>query len=325
MSTILTLTSDLELEKEFLRNVKRREIEQKFIYLGDNANKYYNSTPTSQIATTDYWKNRLTQEQMVDFIISLIPQKNNKIAFVSLGCGQATIEAMLMKKVKDHTQYKFFGIDSSKEMLDAAEEKFIQADINGSFFCADFSAAEFHFELKKRLETEKFDQVIFLLIGSTLGNVSQTEIVDTLYNLLEKDDIICLDIMTRPTLDKKDDLMIFNAYSQMLKNESRMECLSDAVYRLGIPRDDTKIVLKAELEGSIGVLCFQYSVEILSPTVISYRGERIHLLPPEQIKFLEIRTYHIPTMISYFKMHDLELFNQQVSGHHGQFAFVKTD
>lgn len=323
MSHTITLVSDLDHEKGFLTSIKRREIEQKFIYLGENAHEYYHSTHMNKVATTGYWDNMLTAEKATKFIANLVKEDAKKVALVSLGCGNAKVEAELLMNLGNSEKYTFIGVDSSKEMLQLAEDMFNQKNLEGLFFCADFSSEEFNNEIKTKLQKDKYDQVIFLLVGSTLGNVSQTEIVDTLYNVLNKGDVLYLDIMTRPSLDKQDDLMIFKSYSQLLNNVERIRFYANPVISLGIPEDNMKITLKAVSESSIGVLCFQYAVEILKATLIEYRGERIHLLPPEEIKFLEIRTYHTETMISYFLMHNLLLLDHELSGYHGQFAFYK--
>lgn len=322
MVNIQTLISDLEMEKELLRCIKRREIEQKYIYLGTNAHSYYTAKFTGEFAPSEYWENWLTQEQRISFIGNLINPEAKKVAFISLGCGNAKIELALMKSLS-HKNVLFFGVDTSKEMLQIAQEAFKKEEVKGQFLCADFSSGELRTEIKNIEEREQIDQTIFLFIGNTLANVPQTEIVDTLYNFLEEKDTLYLDVLTRTSLEKTDDLKIFNAYTNMLRNTDRINMYSNSLIQVGIPRENMKPTLKTYSEDSIGVLCFTFSMEIIEPTTISYRGEKIHLLPPEEIKFLEIRTYHPETFISFYHKHGLDLIHQEISGHQGQFAFKK--
>lgn len=326
MSNIITLTSDIELEKEFLTCIKRRDIEQKFIYLGENAYQYYNARKVINNNLEGYWHKRLTHEDFMKFIKKLLKPTSKKVALVSLGCGNAKREIDFLDAARTELQdveFNFIGVDSSISMLYTAQEAFTAKQLNGTFLRADYSTGEFNRELKPILEDTKSDQVIYLFIGSTLGNSSQTEIVDTLYNVLESGNILYLDVMTRNSKEKKDDLEIFDYYSERLHNPDFLHCNLDPLTRLGIPKENIKVILKTDQEDYIGVLCFKFYACMKEPITVIYRNERIHFLPPEEIKFVEIRTYHTETMISFFHNHNLELIDYEKVGNHGQFAFIK--
>jgi hypothetical protein len=60
------------------------------------------------------------------------------------------------------------------------------------FLRADFGSEEFKNEINNLCRN--FDQKVFAFFGGTFGNIKYTKIINILYNILNKDDKIWIDI-----------------------------------------------------------------------------------------------------------------------------------
>lgn len=319
MTKTYILLSDLDIDLDFLHDIKHRKFEQKLLYLEEGAEKFYNGEKKSGGVVI---KGRiLNNDDFIKFIEPRIDSKK-KYALVSLGCGNANKEAVILSKLKNKN-ISFFGVDSSRTMLERAEDNINKNDISGQLVLADFSSLKFKEEINNL--TNKFDNRIFAFLGYTFGNVSQTDMVDTLYNILKKGDYIWLDVVTRDSLDQEEYLKKFNDCNKLLENKGMTNFFFHPLSVLGINRKYGKMVMDSFEEESIGVLRFRFSFQFEKPATVKYRNEVIHILPPEKIKLLDIQIYHPKTMIHFFELHGFKLVDSQVvnNSNNGQFLFVK--
>lgn len=320
MVFLRNLISDLELEEEFLRNLKHREVEQKFIYLGENAAAYYDTPHLRKKTQSEYLKRDITIEERTQFILKrVVPGK--KTALVSLGCGNAMKDVYFLKALKEVVDCTYFGIDSSKEMLTLAKGTLNTEKLRGNLLCADFSSIELRQELTTLLKS--YDQVLFLFIDYTFNNLIQTEIVDTLFNLMSPGQLLFLDIPLRPSMKKSDDLTIFQTYTELLENKERMKFFLSPITEIGIPIENGSNILKASYEESLGVFKLRFSFRIEKATTIQYKGETIHFLPAEEIKWVNIRFYDYERFISYLANHNFTFIESEVVLNQGQFCFQR--
>ena len=80
------------------------------------------------------------------------------------------------------------GIDSSYSMLESARHAYASLEnttLQSKFLCIDFSRIDFQDKLDSYVEP--FNKKVFALMGGTIGNIQPTNIVDTLYNMMNKD------------------------------------------------------------------------------------------------------------------------------------------
>jgi uncharacterized SAM-dependent methyltransferase len=86
--------------------------------------------------------------------------------------------------MKHNYHVDYYGVDSSKNMLDLSIQRMKNIDtINKNFICADFSTNEFKRELSQL--TVNDDIKIFTFFSNTFGNINPNNIIDILYNLLK--------------------------------------------------------------------------------------------------------------------------------------------
>ena len=315
---IFSLITDLKLEQDLANNIRRRSLDQKFLYIGENvAEAYYEIINPSGNYTQGF-----SPKDSYEFIKKQL-NINQKTAIISLGCGDASPEAFLLKHLaKDGYNIDYFGIDISRSMLVKAEKVLVDCDIKKNIIHADISQENFKNELQ--VLTRDFDKRIFAFLGATFGNNNQTEITDILFNILGKNDILWLDVAVRASLSKIDDMKVFSRYLNWLKND---EIVKNFFYRslkaIGIPFDSGEFHLTTSEEPSIGALLSTYSFLLKKKVKINLLGEDIHLLPNENVPVLNIRAYHAETLIEFFKGHNFKLIDKQFKGRWGQFIFTK--
>jgi hypothetical protein len=89
---IHALVSDLDMEKWLIDNLKDRKMLQKFLYLWNSADKYYDAYFDWQIDPSSI--------NHFDFIGKYL-DKNKKLAIISFGCGNSSQEKQMLIDLKN--------------------------------------------------------------------------------------------------------------------------------------------------------------------------------------------------------------------------------
>lgn len=310
-----SLTSDLVLDEEFGLDLKERRIDQKHLYQGRNAQNF-----------CEIWNKKVLEDVPTPVELAEAFQrhinKDKRTAIISVGCGDASFEKeALALLVKDNYKVAYFGIDISREMLGLANENLKNAQYPVHLIFGDFMTSEFSNEIPKLIEP--YDDTIFLFLGSTLGNLSQTAAIDCLYNLMKPGERLFLEVGVCPSLRPEDSIKIFKRARERLSNMEYMKVYFHQLQEIGIPFDHGKMVIETSTEASVGVIKVTYGFEILKKTVIDYRGHKLHLLPPEVIKLLDIRMYYHETLIQFIIEHDYKHEESVIKPRRGLFIFSK--
>ena len=310
--------TDEGLQQEFLRNLKIRSIEQKFLYFGEGMNRYYKGSTYRPEVNEANW----LPEEMFNAIKEYI-SLDESIGFISLGCGMAIRDRDVLRLVQQAGyNFKLIGVDSSDTMIQKAENLLSQESFNYDLWTEDITTYDFY--EKATQATKQFDKVVFMFLGGTIGNMVQTEIVDTLFNIMAPNHILWFDCVVRETNNKAGDLALFNRYALRLQNEQKLNFMFYPLELLGIPRERGSMMLENIVEESIGVLNFRYSFRFTAPYTVNFFNAYIHFIPPERIKLLEIRAYHADTMINYLAQHDFAMMTKIIKGIDAQFVFKKS-
>ncbi len=307
MTPINSLVSDLELDKEMIDCLKNRSLEQKFLYLDDGAKFYYQaySKPTTPLPVD------FSAEDYYDLVADQFKKKQH-FALVSLGCGDASSEKIMLKRLKQEGyHFTYFGVDSSRQMLDLAVNNLAELKIDGQFLCADILSEDFRDEISQL--TEKFDCRGFLFLGGTISNVNQTNIIDSLYSVLKKNDFLFLDIRIRNSLDNSEDLQLFNFYASYLTDKDMSQWLITPLRNAGVDSSCGALSLEMVKEKSIGAVLFKFFFLFNKKFVIRLRNEVIHFLPEERVELLHIRAYYPENLSAFFKEHDFKLVKSRTN------------
>lgn len=322
MENNIYLTSKEDLQSEFSKNIRKRSLEQKFFYTkAEDIKNYYKYINSLKSKKTDLATTILSQEDYYNFLKKQLNKRWN-ISLISLGCGNAEIEKYALSKLTNEG-YKicYTGVDVSSEMIKIAKQNLKDININKKFICVDITSDLFRSEIGKL--SKNCQLKIFSFLGSTLGNVNQTDIADTLFNILSKNDLLWLDVPIRPDLSNESDLKIFKRYMSRLSDKNVTPFYFCPLKNINVPFSSGKLGLRMTREESVGSLLFRFYFTFEKKVVIEYNNEKIHFLPTEEIQLINIRTYHPKTLIHFFKEHEFKLADSLIVGNKAQFMFKK--
>lgn len=91
-------------------------------------------------------------------------------------------------------------------------------NVTSLFLTADFSSSDFRNYIHNK--TKGYGQRIFMLFGNTLGNITQTRIVDTLYNVMQPGDYLWIDVAMRSGTDQASTVQDAQYFSRYATSES---------------------------------------------------------------------------------------------------------
>ncbi|PIV90830.1 hypothetical protein COW46_01660 [Candidatus Gracilibacteria bacterium CG17_big_fil_post_rev_8_21_14_2_50_48_13] len=306
-----------ESKQEFLRNLKVRYLDQKFLYFGEGSNLYYKYVNAASNSDVKDWE----VKSFVEGITANV-EKKEKLAIFSIGCGSAIIDKDYMTILHEAGyDFTFIGIDSSEVMIQLAEETMKDVPFKTEFWVEDIVSPMF---VKRVANTLKdFDRGVFAIIGGTIGNMVQTEIADTLYNVMFPGNLMIFECMIREANSKIGDLKLFNRYASRLKDENNINFVLHPLDMLGVPRNIGSLELENFLEESIGVLTFRFSFRFKEAYTVHFLDEYIHFIPPEKIKLIEVRVYHPDTMLNFFKWHNFTLLSRTEQHSEGTYVLQR--
>lgn len=294
------IISDLELDIELLANIKNRSIEQKQLYRKDGTLKYYKST--AEIIPRAHTSIGFTNEEYYDFLYrNYLKNKNNKYSIISLACGNCTKEKYILEQmIKDKFDFIFTGIDSSKNMIIEAENKLEKIN-DKNFICTDFSSKS----LKNKITDfiKEYDQKIYFLLGSTIGNTFLEVIAKNLSNLINNGDMFLLDLITR---NNESNEKIFEKYSSYINIPEIASFYFNPLERIGVPFQNGEIILKMYEEENSGALRAEFAFIFKKQTSISFLEEIIKIEPNEKIILNNIRIYNPKILLQVFSKYDFE-------------------
>ncbi len=314
---IYNLISDGALNDELSYCLRNRTLEQKFLYLNTWAGTYYDIVKVDNIYHEMYPHNLF-----IDFATKNIFSKNKKTAIISLWCGNSEIESYIFEHLKASLNIDYYGVDSSKNMLELSIKRMRDiANIDKHFICADFSTNEFKRELTQL--TAKSEERIFTFFSNTFGNIEPNNIIDILYNLLKPGEKIWLDVRLRSGKSTKDDLKDFEKYHRYLYNKETMNFFYNPIEAIHINKEDWTFGLSTERVEHINAIKYQYNFILNKKESITIKNETITILPWEGLKILNIYTYDPEGLIKFFEWHNFKLLQNFIQNERGQFLFEK--
>jgi hypothetical protein len=333
MSTQYRL-SDSELNEELIHHLKRRELDQKFLYLWWWADHfygaYYAKKGTKQ-ETVVHDKSKGFFDYVNRFEANLVKVVQwKKFALISLGCGNSCQEKSLLVSLVEQSQdFVYIWVDSSQSMLELSKENLKDIPwLKMEFICADITSSAFLRNIKDI--TSNYESNIFSFLGRTFSNPNQTSITDTLYNTLWPNDYIWVDVLSRDPWDSQMKMKLFDRYTAYLCDERMNNFQFTPLKKVWVPFENWKMTLETSNENSIGAMVFTFSFLFTKKTVLSFKWETIHFLPSEKINLLTIRNYDWEAFINFFENHNFELINHEKGKAHGSFqmshfVFKKAD
>ena len=138
MREIIQLSRDVDLEIDYLEEFKRtKKVPQNLFYTSEGAVSFY--TYRGEDIQEIRWQDEFDFFKRQNFW-----NTSQRIAFVSLGCGNAAAEKMFLHTAYDYgIPIHYFGVDSSSSMLDLAIENLQAESFPATFILADFMTTSF--------------------------------------------------------------------------------------------------------------------------------------------------------------------------------------
>ncbi len=319
-----TFLTESDVNNELILWLKNRNIQQKFVYVWSWWNKYYEA----------YWKRddrdkKDTSEEFTDFLLrNLFPNQDysSSLALISLWCWNWFWEKRLLENLeKKSLSLEYYGVDFSKEMLNLAVENLSDIWIKKQFIYWDFTSHNFNTEISKLVR--KHDKKIYLFFWRTFWNPNQTLITDSLYNLIQNEDYLWMDLMSRVDDSQKTVLKIFNRYKNYLKDEKMLKFMFTPLDILWIPRGSWSFHLETFNEHSLWAIVFSFSFVFSKKVIWEYWWDVFHILPQEKIHLLSIRNYNQEIVEHFMHEHEFILIDkgvEKVNEYMNKLQFMRT-
>lgn len=321
---IYNLISDAAMSEEFSDWLRTRWLEQKFLYIDEGADLFYNDVRKNHINETNkvlLEANKAKYNEELKEVRDAMKIPNTRpVSFISLGSGNSEREHDLITDIQNHYDLTYYGIDSSRDMLQMWIETMQDVSwCQKNFLCADFSSTDFKRELNNMTHFNEYR--IFAFIGNTFGNITQTNIIDILYNLLNPGEMIWLEVCLRQWLHAKDDMETSaDRYEKMKVFE---KSLFYPLKKIGVPYDNGFLTMTCQKEVGLNALQCIYSFKFTQKTVIESKWETITILPDEKVSLLKIYLYDPDGLIYFFQEHWFDFVYKKLNPTRWHFVFQK--
>lgn len=280
MDPIIVISPEVDLERDYLvEDQQNKRIRQNFFYMTGGAPAFY------AYRDEDFREIRW-QDECAFFARQPFWQKGTPLAFISLGCGNAGAEkAWLSCAHAEGYEIAYFGVDSSRAMLNLAQENLAQETFARAFLLADFSTEVFRQRLREM--TGEVAARVYAMLGGTFGNFEQQEIVKTLAMLIAPGEYFYLDVVPRYA-SVTQDRQLRDRLSRLPQNLQAF--FDSALQRLGLRRDAGEVYGAETWDERLQA--WQYRFFFKAHEAATLPGaEPVALAPGESLELLNIRAY----------------------------------
>ena len=319
---IYDLTSDRELENEFIVCLRKRSVEQKFLYMKEWADRFYKNKQDNDFYTQN--DALLMSSDIEQFGLQYACNKDKNTMLISLWCGNALTEKSLLRKMVDNNYaFTYMWVDTSKRMLEIATDSIKDIDnLSYYFLCADFGSNVFKKEFNDLVSREHDDR-IFMFLGNTFGNILPTNIIDILANLLNKEEKIWIGVCLRRGTRTIDDLKDFEMYTSWAQTPSVEDFLLSTLYSYWVKKWSWEIAVRSTKVKVLNAITYTISFAVKKKINLSLRYGSVILLPGEEIELIKIHAYDPDSLVSFFEEHNFNFVAKQCKEFSGQFLFER--
>ncbi len=316
MTQIYNTISDPMYQRQLINWYENEEIDQWFLYLGEGGSAYYNSKNKT------YSNNQiLGNDDYLNFSKKCFAPKE-KTVFISLWCGNSETEKFIMSNLSDEYKIDYIWVDTSSEMIQMSSDNLKELNNDKKFLRADFGSDEFKNEINNLCKN--YDRKVFAFFGGTFWNIKYTKIINILYNILDENDKIWVDIWIRTGRKVEDDLKLFEIYKTYLSNKNdKKKFLLNKIINDWINPDDGEIILESTEHTESQALQFSFYFKFNKKVSIDIKNYNIVFLPEYKIKLLQIYRFWVDGFVNLLEGHNFKLIEKQTKWYHGQFIFER--
>ncbi len=292
----LTFCDPQRLEGDYLAEfLATKRVPQNLFYLLNGASSFYSyrSTELAQIGSHD---------ELRFFRRQPFWSPDCRMAFVSLGCGNAGAEKPLLQQMHaEGCNVRYIGIDSSDSMLELAAANLADSDFPQTFALADFGLPEFPQQVEAL--TSDCDACIFAMMGGTFGNFDQSMIADLLGRLVPPKAYLYLDVV--PMYAAEDaNLKLRSRFSQLPEN---LRLFFDRLLELlGLTRDDGEIYGVESDDGVVSTIRYTFYFRPHTTIGITCLSEAAVLTPDDHVELISIRAYQVASLQAFMSRRGFE-------------------
>ena len=314
-SHVKTVTSEVEVKEQFIRMLReKKQANQNALYLDEGAELYY-SVPTtgSRAHAVALFDNHYP------FLKKNLLKKGKRIALISVGCGNADPEKEPLERMKaDGYDVTYFAVDCSLAALELAREKIKHIDIPKHFLCADFGSRRFRDEIAEL--TKDHDIRVYAFFSATIGNLEPDYVADVVTDLMQKGDYLWVDVSVRMGTTPLDDRKLYERYRDYNEMKEWRDFMFRPLEDLGIPADSGEFITEMSTKEELNALQFTFKFHATKKVKVTYRNQRITLLPGHEIALFNIITFDPEGLINFFVERDFTFVDSDVKPL-GQFLF----
>ncbi|MBN1246024.1 MAG: L-histidine N(alpha)-methyltransferase [Anaerolineae bacterium] len=263
-------------------------VPQNLFYLLNGANAFYTyrNADLAEIA----WR-----DEVAFFQRQALVAPGQDLVFVSLGCGNAGPEKMLLRHLEaEGYNVRYVGVDSSMRMLELADENLSDEAFARHLVLADFGRLDFGEQLDDLVH--ECGTRVYAMIGGTFGNFDQTYLAGLLSGLISERDYLYLDVVPLEQTDEKN-VRLRDRLSHLPENLSAF--FDHLLAALGLSVEHGRVITEEMPDKAMQTLRQTFLFEVVDPLRVSCLGEELALVPGQRIELLTIRAYDIPSLIGY--------------------------
>lgn len=281
MDDIVVLAEAPELEFDYLADFQRhKKVRQNLFYTTEGAETFY-TYRGAELAEM------CSDDECAFFARQLFWTTGRRIAFVSLGCGNAGPEQPLLR-IAHACEYPvvYFGVDSSRTMLGLAQQNLAEEHFPKKFVLADILRSDFVEKWRPLLA--EFDAQVYAMLGGTFGNFEQAVIAEALARIIPEGHYLYLDVVPQfETPDKNAQLR--NRLVHLPQNLSLF--FDNLLEKLCIDQDAGELVGEEIYEEDVDALRYVASFRVREPLEFPCFGGIVRCLPGESIELMNVRAY----------------------------------
>jgi hypothetical protein len=295
--TVVRFCDPDTLERHYLMEfLSEGRVPHNLFYLLNGANAFYSyrNADLAEIAWHD---------EVAFFRRQVFWEKNQGLIFISLGCGNAGPERMLLHHLEvDGYDIHYVGVDSSARMLELAEDNLSDETFARHLVLADFGQPEFSDRLNDLVGVEA--PRVYAMLGGTFGNFDQAYVADLLGQLIAEGDYLYLDVVPLEETDEQN-VRLKDRLARLPDNLTRF--FDHLLAALGLSLEHGTVTAAQRPDEVLQTLRQTFYFEVRDPMHISCLGEEAVLEPGQRIELLTIRAYDIPSLIAYMARHGFAL------------------
>ncbi len=302
MGNLIVVSPDRDLEIDYFADFqKHRRVRQNLFYTTEGAETFY--TYRGEDLAQIRW-----EDEYDFFVHQPFWSKNVRIAFISLGCGNAGAEKMLLNHAHHNAyQVAYFGVDSSRAMLELAQQTLQESSFEKAFFLADFTKDAFRRKLHEYVDA--FSTRIYAMLGGTFGNFDQQEITSLLRDLLNEGDYLYLDIV--PRYASEDQNLHLRARLAQL-HQNLHEFFVRLLEKLCIPVESGVLLSEEVPDEALDAWRYVFFFEATEPLTFPCFGGQMSLLPGERIELLNVRAYNPNALKAFLNQQGFVLVDEYI-------------